>query len=46
MRDISIIIQCVIFFTNKRLINDFRTCVSIILDSLHRTYCMHMEGCE
>ena len=28
------------------VINDFRVCDSSTLDSLHRTYCMHMYGCE
>ena len=27
-------------------ISDFRMCDSSTLDSLHRTYCMHMYGCE
>ena len=26
--------------------SDFRVCDSSTLDSLHRTYCMHMYGCE
>ena len=26
--------------------SDFRVCDSNALDSLHRTYCMHMYGCE
>ena len=28
------------------VISDFRVCDSSTLDSLHRTYCMHMYGCE
>ena len=28
------------------MISDFRVCDSSTLDSLHRTYCMHMYGCE
>ena len=28
------------------LINEFRTCHCITLGNLHRTYCMHMYGCE
>ena len=28
------------------VIIDFRVCHSSTLDSLHRTYCMHMYGCE
>ena len=28
------------------IISDFRVCDSRTLDSLHRTYCMHMYGCE
>ena len=28
------------------LYSDFRVCDSSTLDSLHRTYCMHMYGCE
>ena len=28
------------------VISDFRACDSNILDYLHRTYCMHMYGCE
>ena len=28
------------------VINDFRVCDSSTLDRLHRTYCMHMYGCE
>ena len=28
------------------VISDFRACDSNTLDNLHRTYCMHMYGCE
>ena len=28
------------------VISDFRTCDSNTLDNLHRTYCIHMYGCE
>ena len=28
------------------VISDFRVCDSSTLDSLHRSYCMHMYGCE
>ena len=28
------------------VIGDFRACDSNTLDNLHRTYCMHMYGCE
>ena len=28
------------------VISDFRVCDSSTLDCLHRTYCMHMYGCE
>ena len=28
------------------LINKFGSCDCITLDNLHRTYCMHMYGCE
>ena len=31
---------------NNWVISDFRVCDSNTLDSLHRTYCMHMYGCE
>ena len=35
-----------LFQRSKWVISDFRVCGSNILDSLHRTYCMHMYGCE
>ena len=28
------------------LISQFRSCDSETLDRLHKTYCMHMSGCE
>ena len=35
------------FYQRSNWVNsDFRVCDSSTLDSLHRTYCMHMYGCE
>ena len=31
---------------SNRVISDFRVCDSSTLDSLHCTYCMHMDGSE
>ena len=36
----------VIYKRSNWIIGDFRVCDSSTLDSLHRTYCMHMYGCE
>ena len=33
-----------LYLRSERVISDFRVCDSSILDSLHRTYCMHMYG--
>ena len=37
---------CDLYKQSNWVISDFRVCDSSILDSLHRTYCMHMCGCE
>ena len=37
---------CDLYQGSNRFISDFRVCDSNALDSLHRTYCMHMYGCE
>ena len=37
---------CDLYQRSNRVISDFRVCDSNALDSLHRTYCMHMYGCE
>ena len=37
---------CDLYQKSNRVISDFRVCDSNALDSLHRTYCMHMHGCE
>ena len=37
---------CDLYHRSKLLINDFRICDSITLDSLHKIYCMHMSGSE
>ena len=37
---------CDFYQRSHGIINDFRSCDSITLDNLHRTYCMHMYGCE
>ena len=37
---------CDLYQRSNRVINDFRVCDSNALYSLHRTYCMHMYGCE
>ena len=37
---------CDFYQRSNAIINDFRVCNSETLDSLHRTYCMHMYGCE
>ena len=35
-----------VYQRSNRVISDFRVCDSNALDSLHRTYCTHMYGCE
>ena len=37
---------CDLYKRSNWIISDFRVCDSSTLDSLHRTYCMHMYGCE
>ena len=39
---------CAFYQRSHAIINDFRVifCNSVTLDALHRTYCMHMYGCE
>ena len=37
---------CDLYQRSNGVINDFRVCDSNALDSFHRTYCMHMYGCE
>ena len=37
---------CDLYQRSNRVISDFRVYDSNALDSLHRTYCMHMYGCE
>ena len=37
---------CDLYKRSNWIISDFRACDSSTLDSLHRTYCMHMYGCE
>ena len=37
---------CDLYQRSNRVISDFRVCHSNALDSPHRTYCMHMYGCE
>ena len=37
---------CDLYQRSNRVFSDFRVCDSNALDSLHRTYCMHMYGCE
>ena len=37
---------CNFYQRSHRLINEFHACDCITLDNLHRTYCMHMHGCE
>ena len=37
---------CDLYKRSNRVISDFRVCDSSTLDSLHRTYCMHMYGSE
>ena len=37
---------CDLYQISNRVISDFRVYDSNALDSLHRTYCMHMYGCE
>ena len=39
-------IICDLYQRSNSVISDFRVCDSNALDSLHRTYCMHMYGCE
>ena len=31
---------------DRNIISDCRVCDSSTLDSLHRSYCKHMDGCE
>ena len=38
--------MCDIYQRSHGLINEFCACDCITLDNLHRTYCMHMYGCE
>ena len=37
---------CDLYKRSNWIISGFRVCDSSTLDSLHRTYCMHMYGCE
>ena len=37
---------CDFYQRSHGLINEFRVCDCITLYFLHRTYCMHMYGCE
>ena len=37
---------CDLYKRSNWIISDFSVCDSSTLDSLHRTYCMHMYGCE
>ena len=37
---------CDLYKRSDRIFIEFRVCDSSTLDSLHRTYCMHMYGCE
>ena len=37
---------CDLYQRSNLLINQFRSCGSETLDRLHKTYCMHMYGCE
>ena len=37
---------CDLYQRSNRVNSDFSVCDSNALDSLHRTYCMHMYGCE
>ena len=37
---------CDLYQGSNRVISDFRVCDSNAVDSLHRTYCIHMNGCE
>ena len=37
---------CDLYQRNNLLISQFRSCDSETLDGLHKTYCMHMYGCE
>ena len=37
---------CDLYQKSNRVISDFRVCDSNTLDSLHRTYWMHLYGCE
>ena len=37
---------CDLYQRSNLLISQFRSCDSETLDRLHKTYCMHMYGCE
>ena len=37
---------CDLYKRSHWIISDFRVCDSSTLDSLHKTYCMHMYGCS
>ena len=37
---------CDLYQRSNLLISQFRSCDSETLDRLHKTYCMHMCGCE
>ena len=37
---------CDLYQRSNLLISQFRSCDSETLDRLHKTYCMHMHGCE
>ena len=37
---------CDLYQRSNLLITQFRSCDSETLDRLHKTYCMHMYGCE
>ena len=38
--------MCDFYQISHGLLHDFRACDCITLDNLHRTFCMHMYGCE
>ena len=37
---------CDLYQRSNSVISDFNVCDSVLLYSLHQTYCMHMYGCE
>ena len=47
IRDRNVISRmCDLYQRSNSIISDFSSCNSVSLDSLHKTCCMHMYGCE